>query len=431
MKIGKYFTTNLIIEGLIISILLSAFIYIEHFNLLKGYFLYIANSIIGTYGLYKLLKAKSRSWFYVGFFTSILWLWWISVSFYYYNMAYLIPFVIVAIGLIYGVIFAFFAYLAKILSIKLENWFVLIEKRKSVYFFRALFIILIGYIHPLNFDWLNLEYIFANSAYGSNLWQFTLILLSLILFKIYKKWYFLLLLLFSVNFNNSLILPPTQLKDIELVNTNISVKEKWLPKNRAFYTKLALFKIDQAIKNEKKLIIFPESFLPYFLNLETPYLNELTKRSKKIVIVIGSLYFKDKNSYRNSAYIIEQGKFMIANKVVLVPFGEANPLPKFMGKIINKIFYDGSVDYGADKDFTYINALNKRYKVAICYEGTSAITYKDNPKFLILISNNGWFKPSTEPTLQKIILQYFSKIHNTTIYHSINGSKSYIVFPHP
>jgi len=137
MKIGKYFTTNLIIEGLIISILLSAFIYIEHFNLLNGYFLYIANSIIGTYGLYKLLKAKSRSWFYVGFFTSIFWLWWIGVSFYYYKMAYLIPFVLVAIGLIYGVIFAFFAYLAKLLSIKLENWFVLIEKRKSVQLMHA------------------------------------------------------------------------------------------------------------------------------------------------------------------------------------------------------------------------------------------------------------------------------------------------------
>ena len=120
---------------------------------------------------------------------------------------------------------------------------------------------------------------------------------------------------------------------------------------------------------------------------------------------------------------------MVANKVVLVPFGEANPLPDFMSKIVNKIFFDGAVDYGADSNFTYINALDKRYKIAICYEGTSAKTYEDKPRFLIVLSNNGWFVPSIEPTLQQLLMKYYSKLNNTTIYHSINGSPSYIIMP--
>jgi len=46
---------------------------------------------------------------------------------------------------------------------------------------------------------------------------------------------------------------------------------------------------------------------------------------------------------------------------------------------------------------------------------------------MIVLSNNGWFTPSTEPTLQKLLLQYYSKKYGTTIYHSVNMSPSYVV----
>ncbi len=39
-----------------------------------------------------------------------------------------------------------------------------------------------------------------------------------------------------------------------------------------------------------------------------------------------------------------------------------------------------------------------KYRNAICYEGTSEKLYRDNPKNMILISNNGWVVPSVEPT---------------------------------
>ena len=431
MKIGKYFTTIHIIEGLIIALSLSAFIYIEHFNLLDGYILIIINSIFALFGLYRLLKANTPTWFFSGFFIGALWLWWMSISFIHYKLPYLVPVALLLIALIMGLIFLLLAYIANYISKKIENRFPLIEQEKSIYFLRSIALIILIFIEPFGFNWLKLLLIFTDSIFGLHLWQFALVLFTLSLYLTFKKWYLLLLIIFAIDLKNPRIIKPNTLRDIELSSTNIKVEEKWLPQNQELYTKLALKKIDNAITRNKKLIILPESLLPYFLNLEQSFLQEFLKRSQKITIVVGSLYFKGQNSYKNSAYIIDKGSFKIANKVVLVPFGETNPLPKWMGKIVNKIFFDGAVDYGADKNYTYINALGKRYKIAICYEGTKDKTYEDYPKYLILISNNGWFIPSIEPTLQQILLKYYAKIYKTTIYHSINGSKSYVVVPHP
>ncbi len=431
MKIGKYFTTNHIIEGLVIALSLSAFIYIEYFKLLNGYILITVNSILALFGLYRLLKANTPTWFFSGFFIGALWLWWMSISFIHYKLPYLVPVSLLLIALTIGLIFLLLAYIASYISRKIENKFPLIEKEKTIYFLRSLALIALIFIEPFGFNWLKLLLIFTDSAFGLHIWQFTLILFALSLYLTFKKWYLLLLILFAIDLKNPKIIKANSLRDIELTSTNIKVEQKWLPKNQAVYTKLALKKIDKAIAKNKKLIILPESILPYFLNLEQSYLEEFLERSKKITIVVGSLYFISQNNYKNSAYIIDKGSFKIANKVILVPFGETNPLPKWMGSIVNKIFFDGAVDYGADKDYTYINALGKRYKIAICYEGTKDKTYEDYPKYLILISNNGWFIPSIEPTLQQILLKYYANIYKTTIYHSINGSKSYVVVPHP
>jgi len=430
MKIKKYFTTKNVIEGLVIAILLSAFIYIEHFKLLEGFYLLIINSIFALFGFYKLIKAKTAVWFFSGFFISIFWLWWLGVSFYYYKLNYLIIPSILLIGLLYGAIFLIVALLAKKLSKILENIFPLIDKERFNYALNAIAIFILSFLSIFSFDWLKLNLIFIDTIFGVNLWQFILILTVLTSFVLTKKWYLLLFILIAIDFKKPLVLPPNFLKDIKLISTNVDVREKWLAKNQKKYTNFAIDNVVNAIANDKKLIIFPESYLPYFLNLEKEYLDKFLKLSKHITIVIGSLYYGGVNNHRNTAYIIKNNEFFIANKVVLVPFGEANPLPKFLSEYVNKIFFDGAIDYSADKNFTYIKALNKEYKVAICYEGTNYKTYQDNPKFLILISNNAWFKPSVEPTLQKILLKYYSKLHDTTIYHSINGSKSYIIMPH-
>ena len=106
---------------------------------------------------------------------------------------------------------------------------------------------------------------------------------------------------------------------------------------------------------------------------------------------------------------------------------ESNPLPKWMGKIVNNLFFDGAPDYVASAEVTDYEVNGITFRNAICFEGTSEELYVGNPKQMIVISNNGWVTPSIEPTEQKILLQYYNKKYGTTIYHSANMSPSYIV----
>jgi len=46
---------------------------------------------------------------------------------------------------------------------------------------------------------------------------------------------------------------------------------------------------------------------------------------------------------------------------------------------------------------------------------------------MIVLSNNGWFTPSIEPILQRLLLQYYSQKYGTTIYHAVNMSDSYVI----
>ena len=48
---------------------------------------------------------------------------------------------------------------------------------------------------------------------------------------------------------------------------------------------------------------------------------------------------------------------------------------------------------------------------------------------MVAISNNAWFTPSIEPTLQHLLLKYYSKKYDVNIYHIANGSSNRIYRP--
>jgi len=39
---------------------------------------------------------------------------------------------------------------------------------------------------------------------------------------------------------------------------------------------------------------------------------------------------------------------------------------------------------------------------------------------MIAISNNAWFAPSIEPTIQKLLMEYYARKYGVTIYHAAN-----------
>jgi len=394
-------------KSIILSISMSLFIYLEYLGLTN----YFVNTIMGLFSFYILFTLNKKELFYAGFLIGILWFWWIGYSFIYYNLLYLIPFVLIGIGLMYGILF----YIGGLVDNLLY---------KIAYFF------ILSFINPFGFNWFILELPFINSYLGTSKIDLFVILAAtsvLIYFQNQNKFkigiLFYSISLISLSIFNKPILntEPSNLK-IKMQNTSISQAKKWDKKYRDIILKDNFDNIKIAIENKYELIIFPETSFPIVLNHQKFIQQELLNYSKDISIVLGALYEKDGLLY-NSSYLFENGEMKIANKVVLVPFGEAVPLPEKLRDIINNTFYNGAKDYETAKEPTTFNIKGTKFRNAICYEATTDEIYKklDTP-YVIAISNNAWFTPSHQPILQKLLMKYYAYKYNLYIYNVTNDA---------
>jgi apolipoprotein N-acyltransferase len=214
---------------------------------------------------------------------------------------------------------------------------------------------------------------FLNSYIGIEKWQFAIVLTAIILSIWKRQFLYLFLVLFAYQpaTTSSLSIPDT----VQLVTLNTPVEDKW---EKELHSKQfdEIFKIiDQAIADNKTLVILPESVFPIFLNYDKTLIAKLEKRAKTISIVVGGLYWDGKTPH-NSTYIFSNGKITIANKVLLVPFGESNPLPDFLSDWVNKVFYDGAVDYKASENVVDYTINDTTYRNAICFEASTKVSRK-------------------------------------------------------
>lgn len=413
-KISQYSSTFELTKGFFIALLSSGFIYLNHW----GFSHPLLNTILGITALYLLLQEEKKVWFISGAFIGVFWFWWIALSLQHYGMVWAVPIEIAIIMLSYGVLFWFLAWISQKVTALLQ-----ISDTLLPLLIKALGLFILSYIHPFSFDWLKPELMFVESYLGIEKWQYAIILSAIVLSIWKQQFLYLLLILFAYQIHLPAHTKPDE--KITLVTTHTSVQDKWNETLHAAQFENLFKHIDQAIEDKKSLIILPESVFPIFLN-RSKILDKLQEKAKHISIVTGGLYWDGKTP-RNSTYIFTDNKISVANKVVLVPFGESNPLPDFLSDWINKIFYDGAVDYVASANVVDYKIDGKTYRNAICFEATSERLYEGKPKNMIVLSNNGWFTPSIEPTLQKLLLQYYSKKYGTTIYHSVNMSESYMV----
>jgi len=407
--LDNYFTRIYLIKAFVIALSLSAFIYGETFELSSlG-----LNSALALLGFYLLLGEHKIVWFWSGFFIGILWFYWISFSFVYYDLAYLIPLIIFGIALIYGLGF----------------W--LIARVTSSVYLQACLLFGIGFIEPFGFNWLKLELTLLNSYFSSTHLQFAAFLVAIAFFKDLKSYYKLIsvpfLFLSWMHFSIPAQIAPPPI-DVEIPTMHIEQSKRWDAAYQHEAIALNFSLIERAIEKGKELIILPESAFPLYLNREEMLVDRLKYYSHSIAIVTGALTYENENAY-NSSYLFSQGEMHIAHKVVLVPFGEEVPLPEFLTTWINRLFFDGAKDYlkaKEPKDFTIHGII---FRNAICFEATKDLLYQNAPRYMIAISNNAWFTPSTEQTLQHLLLRWYAKKYNTIIYHSANAGKSGIIYP--
>ena len=359
----------MLIKGFITAFLFSAFIYFEHF----GFTNIPLNTIFIIIAYILIITIDKKSLFFAGFFTGIFWFWWVSMSFRYYELTYLIPLIVLLFGIVYGVLFYLSAIINKI-------------------YVRAILFYCLTFIEPFGFNWFKPDLPLINTyfnTYNSNIDEPNL--------KIFIPQYD----------------TPQELK----------WKKSYIPK----LIEKNLKNIDMAIDNGYEVVILPETTFPIALNKHKELIGYLKEKSKKITIVLGALSYQNGN-YLNSTFIFQNSQYKIANKVVLVPFGEAIPLPKFLADFINNNFFNGANDYISATKPTTFKIKNYKFRNAICYEATSDEIYKNlDTNYIIAISNNSWFTPSIEPTLQKLLLRYYAKKYKVIIYHSSNGSANEII----
>lgn len=401
-----YFNTKIIIKGFVNAFLISNLIFLAYFD---NIFVNFISPFLFILGFYILLKSKKEVFFQTGLWIGILWFYWISFSLIYYDFGFFIPLEIFGISIVYALIFLFIGSFSNL-------------------FIRAILLLTIKFIHPFGFDWLNFEVMLVEGVFDPSLRGFGVILLSIIIFVQFKKLKFIapFLLIFALQFtqNEAKFLP----FDIKLTQTNVSQDIKWEKAHAQNIIHENIVLIDKAMISKKDVIVLPENAFPLFLNLEPNLLNLLKERSLDITIITGALAYEDKKSF-NSTYVFKNGEYSRYDKFILVPFGEEIPLPNFIKNIINKYIFYGVADFSKAQTYSDYDINGVKIRNAICYEATRSEIYKNSPEFIIAISNNAWFLPSTEPMLQRLIIKYYATKHATTVYHSVNGSKSEIITP--
>ena len=394
-----------ILLGLLTALCFSAFIYFAEYNLTNK----LLNTLFGLGALGLFLYIPKRSILVAGFLIGLFWFYWIGYSFEYQGVGYMTPFVTFGFGIIYLLFFSplYFAHKAYI---------------------RAILLFGLSFIEPFDWNWLQIELIFVDSYIGIFKYQLAIVLLSLALPQLIKekrfKYFPLLLLLTALNYTQP-IQNETDLK-IKLVQTDIKQEIKWTRAALSPTIKAIYAKINRAIDAKYDVILFPESVFPLYLNYNPKIISTLEELSQKITIVAGALLKENGHSY-NVTYMFENGKYSIAKKLVLVPFGEYIPLPKFAQKIINDTFFSGNSDFETATQPSDFLIKGVKFRNAICYEATCQEIYEGDVQFVIATSNNAWFAPSIEATLQRLLMQYYARKNGVTIYHAANYKGSGIV----
>jgi len=405
--INRYENFESIIVGLFSATLFSAFIYLYDL----GFDNKFINTLLALSAYYLLLHIPKKAVLASGFFIGIFWFYWISYSFKYNDAGYIAPFVVIGFGLVYMLYFGVAALCQKA-------------------YMRALLLFIVSFYAPLDFNWMQLSLVFVDSYIGVQKWQLAVVLFALgadDLIKNKKLKYIPLIFIItaSVFFQKEqpLKMPPIKIK---LVQTDVKQEEKWRKENLRPTIIMVYNEILNAKKQGYDVVVLPESVVPLYLNKYDTLIKQFKTLAKDIDIVLGALMYENGKNY-NVTYHFSKDKIEIAKKVVLVPFGEYIPLPKFIRDFINEKFFAGASDFKTAKKPTDFNIKGIKFRNAVCYEATTDTIYEGDVKYVIATSNNAWFAPSIEPTLQRLLMKYYAKKYHVIIFHSAKYKGSGII----
>ncbi|WP_413935482.1 apolipoprotein N-acyltransferase [Nitrospira sp. BLG_1] len=221
---------------------------------------------------------------------------------------------------------------------------------------------------------------------------------------------------------------------VGVVQPNIDQAVKW---DRAFRdeTMQRFDRLTAELGTATDLVVWPEAATPFILEREKEYQVQLIAWAERAQapILLGSpalRFYPDRRPYLlNSAYLLGRDGTLIGryDKHHLVPFGEYIPLKSSLLFFLDKLV-EGIGDFEAGPGPTTLSFTPKswgtegspgsrpiKFGVAICYE----VIFPDlvrqfaanGAEFLVTITNDGWFGPSSAPA-QHFAMVVFRSVEN-------------------
>ncbi|TQR33675.1 apolipoprotein N-acyltransferase [Campylobacter sp. MIT 99-7217] len=397
-----------IIKAFTCAFFISNSIYL---SFLENIFFELFSVFFAIYGFILLLRSDKFGYFWTGFFIGLLWFWWLSLSSIYFGLTYLVPFEILGVGLVYGILFRI-CYAFKYDFLRLTGIF------------------LLSYLHILGFDWLNWGILTSFGVFESSLKGVVCIfLIAYFYHERYISRYYKIAIILGL-FYLGIQLKDTPYEslnvDYKLIHTDISQSQKYFYENMQKNSDDLIAEIQKAIEEKKELVILPESAFAFNLerDFDGRYYAILQELSYQISIVVGAFSEQDDKVF-NSTYVFEKGRDKILNKYYLVPFGEEIP---FFKDTFRKYLMPNMAEFSRGERLNTYTIHDQNITNAICYEASKEELYKQS-KIIVAISNNAWFDGFVEPSLQKLLMRYYANKYAVSIYHATNGEQTAIITP--
>lgn len=197
-----------------------------------------------------------------------------------------------------------------------------------------------------------------------------------------------------------------QLK-VAVIQGNIDQAHKWDPDYQETTIKTYEFLTRAACEKNPELIIWPETALPFYFQLESPYREQILELARGIhkPLLVGSPAYEMAQTeikYFNRAYLINKAGVITGyyDKIHLVPFGEYIPCRKLLSFL--PLIKNGPVDFSPGK-LTLPLTLRPgvSFGVLICFEGIfpkiSRQLVRRQADLLVNITNDAWFGYTSAP----------------------------------
>ena len=187
---------------------------------------------------------------------------------------------------------------------------------------------------------------------------------------------------------------------VSLIQGNIAQKDKWVLANRN--VTLKQYYDDSAKHWDSDVIIWPETAIPaYYAEVKEGYLKPLEQEAVRThTDIITSLPYKDDaGKLYNSVLVLGKTPGWY-KKIHLLPFGEYLPWQPLSAYILGLMDIRLGKFSAGNAEQPLLQVAGHHFVTSICYEdafGAQSIRQIEAARFLVNVTNDGWFDGSIEP----------------------------------